>query len=477
MMSVHDDRRNAGYVAINALLAMAFSAGLLAVLNSAAMEEWEYFGFPGVVQIPLIPVSLLLSAISAACLPARTSHPSGIALAILLVFGVIPTVTVVPQITKPFSVSLWLPLAVSIGFLLSVWVVRSASSAPRDTTSDMRPHQAWDHFLGLLAALTIVLTSYLVLVYGLGNGFSQLSQIYDTRFAFRETVDQRGNGFTIYSLAALVNVFAPVLIGAGAILKRPLYLTLGLVPLLYSYSLSATKQSLLIVPVVITLAAVWKWKRGQPTTTSVILVLMAPLALTGWSLVGTLNADLFASTIMRGYLLPPLMAAGYFQVFSVGPHAMLGHSVLSWLVEYPYPSDLPPARLSSVYRGFSSEVNSNANMWADGFANFGVLGIFAFSAILAVTLVFLDRAANRRWSLVAVLGVIGPALTLTNGSLVTVLGSGGLLLCLVLASLAPPKRDDRDQIARTGPPSLDPLPGASARRSAIFRRRRDSAHS
>lgn len=138
---------------------------------------------------------------------------------------------------------------------------------------------------------------------------------------------------------------------------------------------------------------------------------------------------------MRAYFIPALMASGSFRGFAEYDPIALGHSIFSSFVDYPF--NLLPARLNSLFFGFHEEVNSNAGIWADAYANFHMPGVIIFSAAAGVILVLLDRIARRRWFSLSVFAVVGPSFMLTNTSLVTVLGSQGLALCLVLVAASP----------------------------------------
>jgi len=152
----------------------------------------------------------------------------------------------------------------------------------------------------------------------------------------------------------------------------------------------------------------------------------------------TLATALF---VVRLIATPGLLTAAYYEFFSENVTYGLSHSILGFLGPMPY--DVGPALLiGAVYFG-NPATWANANLWADGFMNFGIIGILASTLILGAYLVVLDAAASRRD-----LGVTGAlagmmAITLSNAGVLTALMSHGLALSLILILLMPRQVETR----------------------------------
>src|SRR6185437_3705188 len=110
---------------------------------------------------------------------------------------------------------------------------------------------------------------------------------------------------------------------------------------------------------------------------------------------------------------------------------MLSHSIFKGIVGNPYES-VPPLIIGNVYfRG--SGTDANANFWADAFANFGIVGVFAFTALLGMVLWFYDSITLDIDLRLAALMLAMPAVSLANGGLLTCLLMHGLgFACLLM---------------------------------------------
>ena len=92
----------------------------------------------------------------------------------------------------------------------------------------------------------------------------------------------------------------------------------------------------------------------------------------------------------------------------------------------------PANEIGLAYFG-NVETNANANMWAEGFAEFGIPGIVGFTLFVAFMLWIYDSISARRKLELTVLLAAMPAILLSNTGPTTVLIShGGLAVALVL---------------------------------------------
>jgi energy-converting hydrogenase Eha subunit A len=146
---------------------------------------------------------------------------------------------------------------------------------------------------------------------------------------------------------------------------------------------------------------------------------------------------------VRMTALPGLLTGYYYEFFSSHPHAQLGHSIFKSLVDYPYAVQ-PPYLIASTYF-HNAAMESNANLWADAYANFGYVGIIVFSLLLAFALWLYDSMAFGRDKRLAALVIGLPAFALANTGLLTALLTNGIGLVMLLVYLMPPTMHERSR--------------------------------
>jgi hypothetical protein len=82
-------------------------------------------------------------------------------------------------------------------------------------------------------------------------------------------------------------------------------------------------------------------------------------------------------------------------------------------------------------------MNANANIWADGFANFGYFGMLGATLLTGLWLWLVDSSTNIQNRRLVVLILCIPSLTLADSGLLTDLASHGLALALLIVSILP----------------------------------------
>jgi hypothetical protein len=138
----------------------------------------------------------------------------------------------------------------------------------------------------------------------------------------------------------------------------------------------------------------------------------------------------------------------YFDFFTDHPFVYLGHGVFKRWVEYSYHLP-PPFLIGEVYFG-DANLSANANLWADAYANFGLVGVFGYTAVLAMALVFVDTVAQGVARGLAVAGLAQSAFSLSNTALPTVFLTHGLLLATVLIAFMPAETSTGGEGGRWG---------------------------
>ncbi len=90
-------------------------------------------------------------------------------------------------------------------------------------------------------------------------------------------------------------------------------------------------------------------------------------------------------------------------------------------------------------------MESNANLWADAYANFGYIGIIVFSLLLAFVLWLYDSMAFGCDKRLAALVIGLPAFALANTGLLTTLLTNGIGLVMLLVYLMPPRLNEHSR--------------------------------
>ena len=265
---------------------------------------------------------------------------------------------------------------------------------------------------------------------------------------------------------------APIAIARGLTTRRWLWAMLGVATELFLVSITGFKQllfsSILVAGVVILVKTTDVSRLGYRVAalagSGVFAVTAFDFFSGGWSL---------SSVFVRRMVLTTAINTKYhFEFFSENPKAYLGYGLLSRWVEYPY--ELSPAFLIGQFYYGNPETSANANIWADAFANFGLLGVFGFTAILAGLLLFIDALAKGLPEGLAVAAFAQSAFSLSNTAMLTVFLTHGMLLAVALVYFMPgepnaarppplrPRTLRREAQPATGSHRADPPDGEEA---------------
>ena len=213
---------------------------------------------------------------------------------------------------------------------------------------------------------------------------------------------------------------------------------------LFVFSLSGNKSAVLSPVALLAACLLFRSRRSPAGTTCLLAAPVVALAMLALDrLTGSLNGD-WVSLIVRRFLVTPgLLTAGYVQVFDDIEKAKLGHSIFSSSLHYPYAAE-PPSLVGAEFFG-DPQVHANANLLADGYANFGYLGIVLACLVLVVLLWTIDDAAVGLPLGFASLLFLMPALALADSGILTTMLTHGFLASALLCAVAP----------RTGWPGRD----------------------
>ena len=410
-------------------------------------------------------VAIALVVALAVILPHRIGRPSQFICWILFVVAVAPSI-IVPQYTQvldsddAIEVAIWAALS----FLpVAIFGSRRAlrDSLPRFTVS---PSTFW----GVVIVLSVFVYAYVIADVGVSFSLPSLSDVYGVRSEYQAT-ENDSSVLLSYATPLIANVINPLIIGRGLLSRRWVWLAAGLLGQLFIYSFTGYRSALLS-PLAL-LAAYLLFRRGNRPAAVLVLASFTVLTVGMWALDTLTASDDFTSLLVRRFLITPgLLTAGYVFVFADIPKAHLAHSFLRGVLDYPYSRE-PPQLVGELFFG-NAATNANANLLADGYANFGFTGMLLECLVLMVVLWFIDDACRGLPVGVAALAFVMPTLSLADSGLFTTLLTHGMgaatLACLLMPRTgwqpeADPPRPKRRR-ARWRARRPRPIPPAEIRR-------------
>ncbi|WP_020579211.1 oligosaccharide repeat unit polymerase [Actinopolymorpha alba] len=408
---------------------VVYAIGLGASHFFVIAPSFAYLGFEKIPPNPLVAILMVPTyLLCARRLPASWERPSAIVYWMLFLVVVAP-IHVLPVFTTDLSTPVWLMVgSVAAAF----WLLGAIYSwqLPDIRRVALAPKVYWPVYGLLWLALIGVVVSY----YGLQFRLVSLSEIYEIRDTYRDSFEQVPR-VSRYAITWLGNVIAPIAIARGLMSRRWGWAILGVATELFLVSITGFKQMLFSSVFVAGVVILVK-------TTDLRRIGYRVAALVGAGVIGITAYDFFtggwsiSSIVVRRMVLTSAVNTKYhFEFFMANPKAYLGYGLLSRWVDYPY--DLSPAFLiGQVYYG-NPGTSANANIWADAYANFGLLGVFGFTAILGVVLIFIDSVARDVPRGLGIAALAQSAFSLSNTAMLTVFLTHGMLLAVFLVYFMP----------------------------------------
>lgn len=405
------------------------------------------FSYLGYTYVPAswqaVLAVLLLTTCTALTLPRTLVRPSHVVLWTIFVVCVSPTM-IMSVSTGYLSTAAALGLSNAVGVAFALVCVATPSTpvlargvARSAPGSDVLRIGVRDIDRGVLTWLACGVHSamtygVMAATVGVHVRFLALDDIYEVRADY--SADVGTGGLLGYLLTGQAYVINPLLLARGIFRRNPSLIVLALVGQFLLYSSTGFKAVLFSFVAVLGMALLFRGVKPVGR----FAFLLAPLGIMAVSAVADeLQGGItWTSVFTRRFMLTPgQLSSVYVDYFSDNPVAKYGYSFLRAWVDYPY--DLPPPKRIADFLVPGSVGYANANLFADGFANFGWIGIFIAAAALFVWLRFLDRASSGLPMRVAAMAVVMPSIMLSNTSIFTAMLSHGLLIGTVILAIAP----------------------------------------
>jgi len=420
---------------------LVYIGALLTATHYFISDQFSYLGYVDrSASWSEILAAIGISGLLILLAPAKWDYPSKAAFAFLLATIAIPVVWL-PVLYGPLNTANLVTLHLAVaGAFTAARLILAGGRLPLRLVSDA--HR------GFIAAI-ISLTTVGALVYFLVGqqmrptlvGFAD---VYDVRSQYVKNIDVLGS----YLVGALGNGVFPVALALGLHRRSIRLMSVGVLGTLVLYSFTGFKVYLvgLVLAVVgFCLARWWRHKgSGWFVGLSGAIVLACAIDVISGTIVST------SLLVRRALTTTGINTAYYVDFFSTRPRYELKHSVLSFTGPAPYPTS--PARLIGGYYYQSTGTAANANLIADGFANFGLLGCLIAGVLLGLSLRLYDRLSAHLPLTASSTALIFVLLAVANTAPLTILAThGGLMLAAVIATVSA----DRASIAwLSGSPSV-----------------------
>lgn len=404
--------------ALMAVLLLLYTALLQWGYASVITQYFSYLGYhPYLRGTQEYLWAYLFAGLPALFLPTHLQRPSHLVAWYLATFVYLPTLGISALATElelTALLDLYAKLAVGLGLIsMAGWIAPPA-------TAKLRIPQ-WVIWGGL-AIFVLAAVGYLVTQLGIRTPVSPFSVgIYEAR------LEARNWGVAVnYLMRLLGNVLGPFFLIWGLMHRRWILALSGVAIQLLIYSYDGTRSTLLIGLLILWIWYVAAKQKSYAFFVGSLIVLNA-IILAADSYRGSVE---LASLLFRRLLVTPgLLTAYYYDFFQHNPPFLWSHSFLRGVVENPY--GMAPAYVIGLNYFGDVETSANANLWADGIANIGSVGIVLISFAAAIVL-WLTDGVSRGKELLAIVTIAAPASALINSAFTTSLITHGLLAAVLL---------------------------------------------
>ncbi|MGB8260303.1 MAG: hypothetical protein WCE75_08125 [Terracidiphilus sp.] len=390
--------------------------------------EFSYFGYslhwPGSKTVAWV---FALSLVPATCIPEGISRPSG-----LIVWWIYGTVYIpsllLPVLSLTLSYAQLLPLqgAMLLSMLWLILLTRMRGLALPQLR--MSPRIFWPSvFLVWAGGLAFVYLHFNVttLAANLASLFAGGSE-YTIRTAYLDRLSQAGRllGYTVGQVGEAIG---PFLVAYALVYRKRWLLAAGVAGQLLIFAVMGAK-SIFFSTFFLALVYVM-FRRSKKNFGLVLALTLTCVVFLAAGVDALTNGVYFSSITTRRTLMDPGLLTGfYYEHYSQAAHAGLGYHFSRGGEAVPAPS----YEIGLVYFG-NEHIDANANLWAEGFADFGFAGIAGFTLLLSGIVWFYDSVSSRRKLELAVTLFAMQAFDFSNSApLTTLITHGGIASALLI---------------------------------------------
>ena len=289
----------------------------------------------------------------------------------------------------------------------------------------------------LIFLISIINLILIGLKFGFKVNFISLMDVYEVRAIFKEQL----SSFYGYIINWQGNIFNIFILIYGIKKKNIIFILFAIVAQYFLFSISGFRSlffSIIFVLWIIFGVKFYLRKMFVYITGTLIVSIITMVAVYFlWFDKGLILLSIF---VRRLLFLPGLLYYNYLDFFSTHPFNLFAENLpFRWFIKSNYTLPLPQV-IGVNYWG-NPETDANANMFADGFANGGILGIVVIFLLLLFVLKLTDDFSYNKDKLF-VYGLLAmPFFSLTNSSLLSTLLTHGLLISILIIMFL--KKEDK----------------------------------
>jgi oligosaccharide repeat unit polymerase len=404
--------------------------------NYTAIEH-DIYGYQlGIFTWPDAIILVFLILASSWSVPILIDRPSTLVLVVVYIFVIIPYQVMALCTGRGDETDHYLMLVVAH---LSYFVcAKLNSSLPLGAvTRKLNPNLPW-----LICSLWVITSIFLYLTFKDIMSFSALDAIYLQRAAGKAT-----NFIDGYLQTYNQYVFSTALVALGCTQRKIYMLVMGLAGAMLNFSISAEKSGLIYPIFIIVLFFLLRSRQKVLVSTSFIALVFSVILLISMLLRTTSDIADFMVWYLgaRTLLTPGHFVVLYEEYFGAWGYTNFSHirgiDLFISVPEFYARNPLWPGIGHIIGEDYLRvpELNANANFIAsDGIAGFGYTGVFMIFTLLGFLLRGLDKLTNGIEPILLLTLLLPIALTLTNGSIFTLLTSfGGLFWAAIFWIMFP----------------------------------------
>ncbi|MBA3925605.1 hypothetical protein [Listeria rustica] len=384
--------------------------------------NFAYLGYTmGSLDFVSFALSLLMIFTPLLVAKVAVTEPSGIFFWIIYVIVYIPVLLIPNYLYGVVPLANWITNFMLLGCLFLLYSVASWRMLSIPVLRVRATFAKW-LYIGMTSALFL----YILSVSGVHLKPPVDSEdIYAARLGFRENTSP----IMGYGMQWLAKALNPVLVIYGLLEKKIFFVLLGFFMQYLLFTTNGLKSTLMSTALLILVFVALRMKGKYFSLLFVGGISMMLLISIGYDYM-TSTFELTSLLSRRMIFTPGLLMNYYVDFFSQHEQMRLSYSFLSGIFENPY-GITPPFIIGETYFN-RPDMAANANLFADGFANFGYIGIGVYTFVAAIILWVYNSLAKGAYKAFGMLLIVMPVWSLTDTSLTTVFLTHGLLLAIII---------------------------------------------
>jgi oligosaccharide repeat unit polymerase len=228
-----------------------------------------------------------------------------------------------------------------------------------------------------IIAFLILILSWIICIVLFKFQFNLTNFLIDNIYDVREEFVVKNTGIGIYVFSILSVAVLPTVTLYGLSIKNFTIVGLGMLLFLYLFLVGGHKSTIVTMLIVVIF-----YYLGNTSHKIIFRLFFGLLLIIGLFYFFTAreeNSVILDILLRRSFFTPANILFHYFDFFN-DTKLHLSHSIFKAFSTYPY--NLPPARMIGLTYMGSELWNANSGVIADGYMNFGIVGIFIYSAIV-----------------------------------------------------------------------------------------------